>query len=176
MNLRPDALLRLTAAIFQAAGCSPAEAQRIAEHLVEANLVGHDSHGVIRVFTYVQWLRSGKVLADLARQKGWRVEADLNNDIVGNTHGQGGEVVRDRVRVFSEGTKAVETPEQGAQRRYNGGELDSPSRNLGRFIDRIAELYVPGLDVEMIYRTDRFSRGGDHDFHDDDDGHGGDRH
>jgi Zn-dependent M28 family amino/carboxypeptidase len=109
-----------------------------------------------------QGLYGGKVVADLARQKGWRVEADLNNDIVGNTHGQGGEVVSDRVRVFSEGTKAVETQEQAARRRYNGGELDSPSRNLSRFIDRLAELYVPGLDVEMIYRTDRYGRGGDH--------------
>jgi hypothetical protein len=109
-----------------------------------------------------QGLYGGKVLADLARRKGWRVEADLNNDIVGNTHGQGGEVVSDRVRVFSEGTKAVETQEQAARRRYNGGELDSPSRNLSRFIDRLADLYVPGLDVEMIYRTDRYGRGGDH--------------
>ena len=108
-----------------------------------------------------QGLYGGKVLADLARSRGWRVEANLNNDIVGNVRGQGGGVVRDRVRVFSEGTKTVETPEQARQRRYNGGEVDSPSRNLSRFIDRIAERYVPGFDVEMVYRTDRFGRGGD---------------
>ncbi len=64
MNLQPDRLTELTAAIFHAAGCSPAEAGRIAAHLVEANLVGHDSHGVIRVPSYVEWLRTGKVLAD----------------------------------------------------------------------------------------------------------------
>jgi uncharacterized oxidoreductase len=52
----------LTSAIFAAAGCGKPEADRIAHYLVEANLVGHDSHGVIRVFTYVQWLRAGKVL------------------------------------------------------------------------------------------------------------------
>ena len=108
-----------------------------------------------------QGLYGGKVLASLARERGWRVEANLNNDIIGNTRGQSGVVVRNRVRVFSEGTKTVETPEQAQQRRHNGGEVDSPSRNLARFIDRIAARYVPGLDVMMVYRTDRFGRGGD---------------
>jgi hypothetical protein len=65
------------------------------------------------------------------------------------------------VRVFSEGTRAVETPEQANRRRYNGGEVDSPSRNLARFIDRIADQYLTNLDVVMVYRTDRFGRGGD---------------
>jgi hypothetical protein len=63
--------------------------------------------------------------------------------------------------VFSEGTKAVETPEQAGRRRYNGGEVDSPSRNLARFIDSLADHNINGLDVKMIYRTDRFGRGGD---------------
>jgi uncharacterized oxidoreductase len=64
MNISSDRLQKLVAAIFTAAGCPEPEAQRIASHLVEANLVGHDSHGVIRVPTYVEWLRSGKVLAN----------------------------------------------------------------------------------------------------------------
>jgi uncharacterized oxidoreductase len=68
MKFRPERLRELTAAIFQAAGCPPAEAARVADHLVEANLVGHDSHGVIRVPPYVQWLRAGKVLADRTAQ------------------------------------------------------------------------------------------------------------
>src|SRR5688500_17123392 len=55
-------LLSLTTDIFSAAGCSRDEAARVAYHLVEANLVGHDSHGVIRIPTYVQWLEAGKVL------------------------------------------------------------------------------------------------------------------
>jgi hypothetical protein len=108
-----------------------------------------------------QGLYGGKVLAQYAKDHHWRVEADLNNDIVGNTHGSGGEVVRDRVRVFSEGIKAVETPEQAATRRYNGGEVDSPSRNLARFTDQMAERYLKGFDAVMVYRTDRFGRGGD---------------
>src|SRR3712207_3695209 len=94
-----------------------------------------------------QGLYGGKVLADYARSRGWRVEANLNNDIVGNTHGQSGVRVNDRVRVFAEGTKTVETAEQARQRRYNGGEVDGPSRNLSRFVDRIAERYVPRFDV-----------------------------
>ncbi len=108
-----------------------------------------------------QGLLGGKILADYARAQGWVVEANLNNDIVGNSEGQSG--VRDttRVRVFSEGTKTVETPEQAATRRYNGGEVDSSSRNLARFVDGIADRYLTNFDVEMIYRTDRFGRGGD---------------
>ena len=108
-----------------------------------------------------QGLYGGQLLAETAKAEGWKVEADLNNDIVGNVHGIGGTVDRAHVRVFSEGTKAVETPEQANSRRYNGGEVDSPSRNLARFMDGLADRYVKGLDVVMVYRTDRFGRGGD---------------
>src|SRR4051812_47480213 len=66
-----------------------------------------------------QGLYGGKVLADHAKAKGWRVEADLNNDIVGNSHGGDGVNDNSVIRVFSEGTKAVETPEQANRRRYN---------------------------------------------------------
>ncbi|WP_310475051.1 M28 family metallopeptidase [Sandarakinorhabdus sp.] len=108
-----------------------------------------------------QGLNGGKVLADYARAHGWNVEAVLNNDIVGNSTGIGGMKDSGHVRVFSEGTKAVETPEQANRRRYNGGENDSPSRNLARFLDSLADHNISGLDVKMIYRTDRFGRGGD---------------
>jgi hypothetical protein len=108
-----------------------------------------------------QGLLGGKVLADYARAQGWRVEADLNNDIVGNSRGGDGVVDRATVRVFSEGTKSVETPAQADKRRYNGGEVDSPSRNLARFLAGLAPRYVPGLSVRMVYRTDRYGRGGD---------------
>lgn len=108
-----------------------------------------------------QGLLGGKILADYATAQGWQVEANLNNDIVGNSQGQSG--VRDttRVRVFSEGTKTVETAAQTERRRYNGGEVDSSSRNLARFIDGIADRYLTNFDVELIYRTDRYGRGGD---------------
>ncbi len=108
-----------------------------------------------------QGLYGGSLLAATAKAKGWKVEADLNNDIVGNIHGQGGQTDNAHVRVFSEGTKAVETDKQAATRRYNGGEVDSPSRNLGRYMDALASQYLKGFSVRMVYRTDRYSRGGD---------------
>jgi Zn-dependent M28 family amino/carboxypeptidase len=108
-----------------------------------------------------QGLYGGKVLADYAKAQGWRVEAVLNNDIVGNIHGMDGKVVSDMVRVFSEGTRPGETEKDAAQRRRTGGELDAPSRNLSRYLAGIADDYVPGFKVRMIYRADRFGRGGD---------------
>lgn len=108
-----------------------------------------------------QGLYGGKILADYARANGWKVEADLNNDIVGNSRGQSGVMNNTEVRVFSEGTKAVETPEQANGRRYNGGEVDSPSRNLARYLDGLADKYLTNFDVVMVYRTDRYGRGGD---------------
>lgn len=108
-----------------------------------------------------QGLYGGRVLADYARAQGWRVEAQLNNDIIGNVHGQGGETDDRRVRVFSEGTRAPETPAQAKARRSTGGEVDSPSRNLSRYLADLADRYLGGFTVRTVYRTDRFSRGGD---------------
>ncbi len=132
------------------------EAARVlSKHRFEATLVFAALSGE------EQGLLGGKILADYAQAQGWRVEANLNNDIVGNSEGQSG--VRDttRVRVFSEGTKTVETEAQEERRRYNGGEVDSSSRNLARFVDGLADRYLANFDVEMIYRTDRYGRGGD---------------
>ncbi|MDB5450985.1 MAG: peptidase [Phenylobacterium sp.] len=108
-----------------------------------------------------QGLYGGKVLADYATAHGWQVEADLNNDIVGNSHGQNGVTDNTHVRVFSEGTRTVETPAEADRRRYNGGEVDSPSRNLARVMDALADRYLTNFDVIMVYRTDRYGRGGD---------------
>ncbi len=108
-----------------------------------------------------QGLYGGQLLAKIAAQKGWQVEAVLNNDIIGNSHGLDGRVVDHEVRVFSEGTKDTETKAQATTRKYAGGELDSPSRNLSRFIADVADAYVPDLHVRLIYRADRFGRGGD---------------
>ena len=141
------------------------DASGVAAVLEAARVLSKHSFDATLVFAALsgeeQGLLGGKILADYAQAQGWRVEANLNNDIVGNSEGQSG--VRDttRVRVFSEGTKTVETPEQAATRRYNGGELDSSSRNLARFVDGIADRYLANFDVEMIYRTDRYGRGGD---------------
>jgi Zn-dependent M28 family amino/carboxypeptidase len=108
-----------------------------------------------------QGLYGGKLLADYAKSQGWQVEADLNNDIVGNTHGQNGVHDNSIVRVFSEGTKSGETIEQANYRRYHGGEVDSPSRNVARYLAGLADEYLDNFRVRMVYRTDRYGRGGD---------------
>ncbi|HEV7159102.1 MAG TPA: M28 family metallopeptidase [Caulobacteraceae bacterium] len=108
-----------------------------------------------------QGLYGGRLLASYALQHHWTVEADLNNDIVGGVSGANGVKIAAYVRVFSEGTRAVETPQEATRRRYNGGEVDSPSRNLARFVSELASRHLKGFTARMIYRTDRFSRGGD---------------
>ncbi|MGH8085598.1 MAG: M28 family metallopeptidase [Lysobacter sp.] len=109
-----------------------------------------------------QGLFGGKILAEHAKENGWRIEALLNNDMIGNIEGVNGVIDNTTARVFSEGTRVDETPEEARERRFTGGEVDSPSRNLARYIDRMADDYVPNLDVMMIYRLDRFGRGGHH--------------
>ncbi len=108
-----------------------------------------------------QGLLGGRILADHAVAEGWRVEANLNNDIVGNTEGLSGVRDNTHVRIFSEGTRSTETQEEANRRRYNGGEVDSPSRNLARYLDGLADRYLTNFDVVMVYRTDRYGRGGD---------------
>ncbi len=108
-----------------------------------------------------QGLYGGKFLAAEARRQGWRIEAVLNNDMIGNIAGIDGVIDNHTVRVFSEGTRATETAEEARARRFTGGELDSPSRNLARYIARMAR-HVPNLDVRLVYRLDRFGRGGHH--------------
>jgi Zn-dependent M28 family amino/carboxypeptidase len=109
-----------------------------------------------------QDLYGGTVLADYAKAKGWRVEADLNNDIVGATRGQNGLVNNTRLRLFSEGTRDTETAQDAKQRRFEGGEDDSASRNVARYAKAVAESYMPNWTVALVYRLDRFGRGGDH--------------
>lgn len=109
-----------------------------------------------------QGLYGGKLIAQYAHDHQWHVEADLNNDIIGNSRGQNGVTDSTMVRVFSEGTRALETAKEAADRRYHGGELDSPSRNLARYMQALGERYIPNWHVLLVYRTDRYGRGGDH--------------
>jgi hypothetical protein len=109
-----------------------------------------------------QGLWGGQLLAETAKEKGWTVSAVLNNDIVGNTIGQDGGRVADRVRVFSEGIRAFEPLDQAMARRGNGGEDDGPSRALAKLVDGVAGKIPQGLDVFVDRRPDRFGRGGDH--------------
>ena len=109
-----------------------------------------------------QGLWGGTLLAETAKERGWEVSAMLNNDIVGNTVGQNGVRVADRVRVFSEGVRASEDIKEQLARHGNGGEDDGPSRMLAKTIDGIAATIRGGLDVFVDRRPDRFGRGGDH--------------
>jgi hypothetical protein len=109
-----------------------------------------------------QGLLGAAYFAEQAKQKGWRIEAMFTNDIIGNTHGGNG-VHDDRsVRVFSEGIPSNETTAEATLRRSVGGENDGPSRQLARFIKEVGERYVRGFRVNLIYRRDRYGRGGDH--------------
>jgi len=108
-----------------------------------------------------QGLFGGKIIAQYAVDQGWKVEANLNNDMVGNSHGGNGAHDPHTIRVFSEGTKANETLKQAAYRRYHGGGVDSPSRNIARYMAVLAEQYLDDFHVRMAYRTDRWGRSGD---------------
>ena len=109
-----------------------------------------------------QGLFGGQIVAAHALEQGWRIKAVINNDMIGNISGIDGVIDNTTARVFSEGTRATETPEEALLRRFRGGEVDSPSRNLARYIDRVADQYLTNLDVMMVYRLDRFRRGGHH--------------
>ncbi len=109
-----------------------------------------------------QGLYGGRILASHAVENNWRIKGVLNNDMIGNFSGITGVIDNTTARVFSEGTRAVESEREARRRRFTGGEVDSPSRNLARYVDVLADRYVPNLDVMMVYRLDRFGRGGHH--------------
>jgi Zn-dependent M28 family amino/carboxypeptidase len=109
-----------------------------------------------------QGLFGGKILAETAKKEGWRLKAVLNNDMIGNIAGINGVINNTTARIFAEGTRFTETDAQARTRRYTGGEVDSPSRNLARYIDLMADRYIPNLDTMVVYRLDRFGRGGHH--------------
>ncbi|HET6569660.1 MAG TPA: M28 family metallopeptidase [Rhodothermales bacterium] len=109
-----------------------------------------------------QGLLGSSHLALLADSLNWNVAGMISLDIVGNTFGDNG--VRDNrtVRLFSEGVPATETERQARLRRAVGGENDSPARQFARYLKEVGERYVPYMSVRLIYRRDRFLRGGDH--------------
>jgi len=108
-----------------------------------------------------QGLYGGRLLAAHATAQGWTVKAQLNNDIIGGTRGADGLVDDSHVRLFSEGPRADSTEAYRAAARREGGENDSPSRNLSRFIAALGGPQ-PGLPtVRQVFRADRFGRGGD---------------
>ncbi|MEO8109656.1 MAG: M20/M25/M40 family metallo-hydrolase [Ginsengibacter sp.] len=110
-----------------------------------------------------QGLLGSTYMAEKAKKENWNVEAVLNNDIMGSNNSNETNIVNNtKVRVFSEGLPAYETEKTAARIRALGLENDGKSRQLARYVKEIGERYVDHLDVVMIYRNDRFLRGGDH--------------
>ncbi len=109
-----------------------------------------------------QGLLGATYYAEQARKNNLDIEGMFTNDIIGNSHGGNGIHDPHTVRVFSEGVRSNETEAEAALRRSVGGENDSPSRQLARVVKEAGEREVPGMKVWLIYRRDRYGRGGDH--------------
>jgi hypothetical protein len=109
-----------------------------------------------------QGLLGARYYAEQAAEKKLGIEAMFTNDIVGGVTTMKNSPDRQTVRVFAEGVPSDETEQQANTRRSVGGENDSPARQLARFVRESAEMYSPRFRVTMIYRRDRYGRGGDH--------------
>ena len=102
-------------------------------------------------------------LAKRAKEAKWNVAGMITNDIIGNTYGiETGLKDNNSVRIFSEGVSVVETPAEAAARTSTGSENDGRARQFARYMKEVGERYVDQLDVKLIYRRDRYLRGGDH--------------
>lgn len=110
-----------------------------------------------------QGLYGAANLAKRAKSERWNVAGMITNDIIGNTYAMETGIKDNRsVRVFSEGVSAVETPEEASRRASTGSENDGKARQFARYVKELGERYVDQLDVKLIYRRDRYLRGGDH--------------
>ncbi len=109
-----------------------------------------------------QGLYGGKGLAAHAKEKGWDIVGILNNDMIGNITGVDGVVSNRDFRIFSEPVPPTETEQQRNARRFYGGEVDGISRQLARYVYQTTKTYMPEMNPMMIYRLDRFGRGGHH--------------
>jgi Zn-dependent M28 family amino/carboxypeptidase len=109
-----------------------------------------------------QGLFGGAGLAKYAKDKSWEIIGILNNDMIGNITGVDGVIDNRSFRIFSEPVPANETEKQRKMRRFYGGEVDGISRQLARYIHKNVKTYMPEMNPMMIYRLDRFGRGGHH--------------
>ncbi|MBT8306720.1 MAG: M28 family metallopeptidase [Maribacter sp.] len=109
-----------------------------------------------------QGLYGGKGLAAYAKENGWEIIGILNNDMIGNITGVDGVVNNREFRIFSEPVPPTETEKQRNARRFYGGEVDGISRQLARYVHKTTKTYMPEMNPMMVYRLDRFGRGGHH--------------
>lgn len=109
-----------------------------------------------------QGLFGGKGLATYAKEKGWEIIGILNNDMIGNITGVDGITSSTDFRIFSEPVPPTETEKERNARRFYGGEVDGISRQLARYVHKTTKKYMPEMNPMLIYRLDRFGRGGHH--------------
>lgn len=109
-----------------------------------------------------QGLFGGKGFAQYALNNGWEIIGVLNNDMIGNIKGVNGVVSNRDFRIFSEPVPPTETERQRNARRFYGGEVDGISRQLARYVYKTTQAYMPEMNPMLIYRLDRFGRGGHH--------------
>lgn len=109
-----------------------------------------------------QGLFGGKGLAAYAKENNWNIIGVLNNDMIGNIKGVDGVVSNRDFRIFSEPVPPTETERQRRARRFYGGEVDGISRQLARYVYTTTKTYMPEMNPMLIYRLDRFGRGGHH--------------
>ena len=109
-----------------------------------------------------QGLFGGKHLAAKAVEEGWDIIGVLNNDMIGNIEGVDGFIDNRTFRIFSEPTNPKDSDFKKRMQRYYGGEVDGISRQLARYVYTMTKTYMPEMNPMMIYRLDRFGRGGHH--------------
>ncbi|WP_106793189.1 M28 family peptidase [Aquimarina sp. Aq78] len=109
-----------------------------------------------------QGLFGGGGLAKYAKDKGWDIIGILNNDMIGNIKGVDGIIDNRTFRIFSEPTNLTDNEKTVRRRRFYGGEVDGISRQLARYVHKNVKTYMPEMNPMMIYRLDRFGRGGHH--------------
>lgn len=154
-----DAVAKAPGAVDDASGTAVA--------MELARIMSTQKYGATIIFMAAvgeeQGLYGAAHLAKKAKAEGWNVSAMITNDIVGNTYGSETNLKdNSSVRVFSEGVPFTETKEQGTLRISIGAENDGPAREFARYTKEVAERYVDQLEVKLIYRRDRYLRGGDH--------------
>jgi Zn-dependent M28 family amino/carboxypeptidase len=109
-----------------------------------------------------QGLYGGKYMAQKAKEDGWNIIGVMNNDMIGNIEGVDGVINNRSFRIFSEPTSLYERVNSYQMHRFYGGEVDGPSRQLARYIHKTVQGYMPELKPTLVYRLDRFGRGGHH--------------
>jgi hypothetical protein len=128
----------------------------MAKHRFDATLV------FMAVAAEEQGLLGAENWAKLAKQNNWNVAGMFDNDIIGNSRSDEGKIDDTQVRLFAEGIPSKDIPDALRPLIATGGENDTPTRNLARYVKEIGERYVPNFKVRIVNRRDRYLRGGDH--------------